>query len=177
MAIKSNHIIYIVKYIRMLTPLVLSCFLILKHVQVLQTYRIYIIDHIFYASEANHQFEHDIYVTSIYFELLMGLVERASWIYFGERWMRRRGRVVWQSQLSLSCAIFVQYLYNICVIIVQYLYIVCITFVQYFGDRWRGELSGSQNCSDHAMSCFVQYLWNILANVSTSILANVSTCI
>ena len=46
----------------MLTPLVLSCFLILKRVQVLQTYRIYIIDHIFYASEANHQFEHDIYV-------------------------------------------------------------------------------------------------------------------
>ena len=67
----------------MLTPLVLSCFLILKQQTYRiyiyrQTYRIYIIDHIFYASEANHQFEHDIYVTSIYFELLMGLVERAS---------------------------------------------------------------------------------------------------
>ena len=110
----GNHIIYIVKYIRMLTPLVLSCFLILKRVQVLQTYRIYIIDHIFYASEANHQFEHDIYVTSIYFELLMGLVERAS------EYILVKDECGGEGELSGShnCLYLVQYLCNICTIFV-----------------------------------------------------------
>ena len=146
----------------MLTPLVLSCFLILKRVQVLQTYRIYIIDHIFYASEANHQFEHDIYVTSIYFELLMGLVERASWIYFGDRWMRRKGRVVWQSQLSLSCAIFVKYLYNTdlcnnCAIFVHCLHNICTIFWWQMKGRavWQSKLF--RPCNVLFCAVFVKY--------------------
>ena len=90
------------------------------------------------------------------FELLMGLVERASWIYFGDRWMRRR-----ESCLAVTtaptmqcltlyniCALFVQCLYNVCTIFVVYLYNICAICVHYLFNIFR-------NCSDHVMSYFM----------------------
>ena len=49
----------------------------------------------------------------------MGLVERASWIYFGDRWMRGR-----ESCLAVTTAPTMQCLtlYNICAIFVHYFY-------------------------------------------------------
>ena len=110
---------------------------------------------------------YDICITKycIYFELLMGLVERASWIYFGDRWMRRRESclAVTTQQLYNICRTFVQYLYIICSICVHYLCNICTMFVQYLWqmNAKEGELSGSHNCSDPAMSYFVQYFYNI----------------
>ena len=105
------------------------------------------------------------------FELLMGLVERASWIYFGDRWMRRRESCLavttaWTTQcLTLYnilaiyicniLTIFVQYFNNIFAIFMQYLCNVCTIFCH--------------NCSAHAMSyfMFLQYftvseIWYII---------------
>ena len=67
-----------------------------------------------------------LYIFGIYFELLMGLVERASWIYFGDRWMRgRESCLAVTTAPTMQCLIlcniytpFVQYLCNICTMFV-----------------------------------------------------------
>ena len=100
------------------------------------------------------------YFFGIYFGLLMGLVERASWIYFGDRWMRRR-----ESCLAVTTAPTMQclVLYTIFAIFVQYFWNICTLFVKYLYDIW-------------AILIFVQYLYNFCTKLS-NILFHVSTTV